>query len=187
MLDSVVGPHSLLLASIDRHHELLRPQVELLADLVHDAQHLAVAVAGVQDRHLDVSMEHLRFRLDEPAERIGEDPGEPELHVGADPGGDRPAWCPEHPREIRRGGIVRPWADLPECLFEPEHEVDRQIQLLRNLPVRTCGQRRPAIVRGLVQEREGEAALLDGTCDRFDRQSPSVGGPHEPHAVHVRW
>ena len=184
VLDAVVGPDPLLLAPIDRHHELLRPQVELRADLVHDAQHLAVAAACVEigismcrwKTSASVSTSRLSASVKtRTSRRLGRrrpprrSPDvAPRASPGDPPARDRRARDEPSPRPPRTPGRTRSAGPAPP---PPA-----------GMSVRTAAPSGTADCPGT----QGEAALVDRARDRVDRQSPSIGCPNEPHAVHVR-
>jgi hypothetical protein len=130
-------------------------------------------------------MEHVALRLGDPAERVGVDADEAQVRAIVDhPGLHRHARGLEQRPEVRGSRVVGRRTNLPQGLLERQDELQGDADLIRDLRVGPGRERGPAEL-GAVQERKREAAVVDGTGDRLDREAATIRRPHEPHAVDV--
>ena len=166
VLDLVLGPRQLLLASVRGHQGPIEEGIPLVGHPGGPLDGLRLPQAGPERRELEAGVVGLRLGHDRLPEPLGVGPSDP-VHPGLveHPGGHRLADQGNDLQLVLPDPVVGLHPRIAVGLEDGSENVEGDSRLAAHLTVGSAGALGPPAVGWSLQEREGDAALLDGLAD----------------------
>jgi hypothetical protein len=186
VLDLVLGPHQLLLASVRGHQGPIHQGNPFVGHPGGPLDGLPLTQPSLEGRHLEAGMVDLGLGHDRLLKALGvgpSDPGHPGLVEH--PGGDRLADQGNDLELILPDPVVGLHPGIAVGLEDGTEHLEGDTCFPARLTVGSAGALGPPTVRRSLQEREGDAALLDGLPDALHGEARPLARLGQSDLLHV--